>query len=305
MPASGSRGGAAAERMKPGLLFGAQRCSHTLERSSDEPCSFVCGVVVAPSRVWSIQLVSTRGEERNMPAVEVFPRAPIVEAILSLEVNPVDDLFGAVEEFRQAVGKELPVRERIGGPARALNPSGRLQSPTTAYRFASEDGLHVVQISERVFSFHRMRPYQDWDRFSATAKQFWETFAAHFRPERVSDIHLRYLNRIEIPMPLAALPNYLSLYPKVPEGIDTGSSGYLLRVSLSDPSVPALAYVTQRSEYDPVHGMVPVVFDIDVSRVCDFTVADEELWLSIERLRDYKNRLFFESITEETRALFR
>ena len=240
-----------------------------------------------------------------MSAVEVFPRAPIVEAILSLEVNPLDDLFGAVDKFWQAVGQELPVRERIGGPARALNPSGRLQSQSTAYRFASEDGLHVVQVSRAAFAFHRMRPYQDWARFSATAKHFWEVFAAHFRPERVSDIHLRYLNRIEIPMPLGALPDYLSLHPRVPEGIDTGSSGYLMRVSLSDASVPALAYVTQRSEYDPERGMFPVVFDIDVSRVGDFTVDDEELWLSIERLRDYKNRLFFESITERTRDLFR
>jgi uncharacterized protein (TIGR04255 family) len=240
-----------------------------------------------------------------MPAVEVFPRAPIVEAILSLEVNPVDDLFGAVEKFWQAVCEQLPVRERIGGPARALKPSGRLQSESTAYRFASEDGLHVVQISGRGFSFHRMRPYQDWSHFSATAKHFWETFAVHFRPERVSDIHLRYLNRIEIPMPLEYLQNYLVLYPNVPKGIDTGLGGYLMRLSLSDPSVPALAYVTQRSEYDPERGILPIVFDIDVSRGGDLDAHDEALWVSIDSLRDYKNRLFFESITERTRTLFR
>lgn len=240
-----------------------------------------------------------------MPVVEVFPRAPIVEAILSLELDHLDDLLVSAEEFWQAVKKELPIREQIGGPARATHSPGRLESRFTGYRFESEDGLHVVQVSRRAFSFHRMRPYQDWTQFSATARYFWEAFVARLGRGRISNIHLRYLNRIEIPLPFEYLQDYLSLYPKVPKGIDTGSSGFLMRLALADPSVPAFAHVTQRSEHEPEHGVVPIVFDIDVSRVGDFRVDDEALWMSIEALRDYKNRLFFESITEQTRNLFR
>ncbi|HEX2078190.1 MAG TPA: TIGR04255 family protein [Longimicrobium sp.] len=240
-----------------------------------------------------------------MAVVEVFPRAPIVEAILSLELNYLDDLPALADKYWQAIGNELPSRERTGGPAAALRPSGRLQSTSTEYRFGSEDGLHVVQVSRRAFSFHRMRPYQDWAQFSATARHFWEAFVEHFGPERISEIHLRYLNRIEIPLPLDYLQDYLALYPMVPEEIDTGSIGYLMRLSLSDPAVPALAHVTQRFEYDPERRVFPIVFDIDVSRSGDWAVTDRELWQSIEGLRDYKNRLFFESITERTRALFR
>jgi uncharacterized protein (TIGR04255 family) len=44
--------------------------------------------------------------------------------------------------------------------------------------------------------------------------------------------------------------------------------------------------------------------DIDVSRQREVPQHDEEIWALIDRIRDYKNHIFEESITEAAREIF-
>lgn len=229
-----------------------------------------------------------------MAKVETFPNAPIVEAILSIEVSSLTDFVASAESFHQVVRGAMPIREEI----RTLSGVG--------YRFGSNDGLQVVQITRRSCSFHRLQPYTSWEHFSGEARAIWREYVIHFAPEQVLGASLRYLNRINLPTPFRGLHQYVSLVPNLPEGIDAGLSGFLLRLSLTDAAIPALAYVTQRTEYDPAAGVLPLLFDIDVRSVPETSIRDEmDVWRVMEELRDYKNRLFFSSITEAARELFR
>jgi uncharacterized protein (TIGR04255 family) len=92
----------------------------------------------------------------------------------------------------------------------------------------------------------------------------------------------------------------------VAPAIDTGFAGYLLRLALPRPDIPAVGWITQSIE--PVRedsGFVPLVFDVDVVREGSFPLDDDLFWGTLERLREYKNELFFESITAKARDLFR
>lgn len=233
-----------------------------------------------------------------MPNVETFPNAPIVEAILSIEVNYLQDLVTPVEAFSRENCGLLPVREEItSGSVSERGPGG--------YRFSSADGLQVLQITRRSFSFHRLRPYSDWERFAGDAHRLWREYLGHFTPETVRGANLRYLNRIDIPASFANLRDYISLLATLPAGLETSLSGYLLRLSLADESIPAAAYVTQRIQPETTGGVLPLVFDIDVRSELDLGIRDDSLWRVLEQLRDYKNRLFFSSITDAARDLFR
>jgi uncharacterized protein (TIGR04255 family) len=233
-----------------------------------------------------------------MAIVETFPNAPIVEAILSIEVDYLDDFHSRAGAFHEATRHLLPVEEEIESPT----TTGQ---PLLGYRLTSEDGAQVVQLMRRSFSFHRLRPYRDWDQFSAAAQQMWLHYLRHFTPGAVRGINLRYLNRIEIPGPFGDVREYVPLSPNLPEGMDVGLAGYLLRLALVDPEVPAVAYVTQRTEQRSSIGNLPLLFDIDVRSEAEMPAGDDALWRVIGRLRDYKNRLFFSSITEAARELFR
>ena len=47
-----------------------------------------------------------------------------------------------------------------------------------------------------------------------------------------------------------------------------------------------------------------VILDVDVFKLHDFELDDPDLWPTFEQFRDEKNRIFFESITEDTARLF-
>lgn len=101
------------------------------------------------------------------------------------------------------------------------------------------------------------------------------------------------------------MADYLTLCLSVPHTIDTGFSDYLLRLVLMDPVVPARAEITQIVGKDAAPPWT-LTFDIDVtSKDLEFDPNSPQLWEQVGRLRDYKNRLFFSSITEYCREMFR
>jgi uncharacterized protein (TIGR04255 family) len=228
-----------------------------------------------------------------MANIETFPNAPIIEAILSIEVSYLTELATPADSFYQTVRDRLPIREEI-------NSGG-----DGGYRFTSADALQVLQVTRRSFSFHRLRPYTDWVRFSSEAHGIWREYLGHFTPEKVRGASLRYLNRIDIPTPFRDLSEYVSLSLNLPDGIAPGFSEYLVRLSLTDKSIPAVAYVTQRAEHELASGALSLLFDIDVRSEFEIPIRDESVWGLMEDLRDYKNRLFFSSITDAAKELFR
>jgi len=133
----------------------------------------------------------------------------------------------------------------------------------------------------------------------------WREFVNYFGPEYVSRLRVRYINRIEVPHDFTRWEEFLRMYPSVPAPIDTGLSGYLMRLMLHDPSVPATAHITHAVEAELEQPYIPMFVDIDVRREGELATDGTTLWAAIHRMREYKNRLFFESITEEMKELFR
>ena len=50
---------------------------------------------------------------------------------------------------------------------------------------------------------------------------------------------------------------------------------------------------------------IPYIFDVDVFRSTPDGVDAESLWEQLDELREVKNRVFFESLTDEAKELFR
>lgn len=245
--------------------------------------------------------------------VEVFPNAPVTEAILGIEVAFLDDLTIYVERFHSAIKELFPEREAIDAPdagdiqwlgERSNYRTSRKGEPA-GFRLLSADKRQVVQITRRGLTYHRLRPYGDWGHFTEVAVPVWSAFAAIFAPEYIASLRLRYLNRIEVPLPVGDLSDYLTMLPQVPQPVDTGFTAYLMRITLWDPHLKAHADVTQIAQPADDVPLLPVIFDIDVRSNVEITSDERVLWRSVEALREYKNRIFFSSITAATRALFR
>lgn len=176
----------------------------------------------------------------------------------------------------------------------------------TGYLFRSADGKQAVQALRQGFSFSRFQPYQDWDTFSREARDLWGRYAALTKPERVTRIGLRYVNRMDLPLPFNDFKEYLLTVPEIAPGLPQGLSSFFFRVVIPVDQAEAFATITETIvEGEVSKGVVPVILDIDVFRMGTFPIVAEKLWPAFGRLRELKNDLFFKSLTDKAKDLFK
>ncbi|HPE81914.1 MAG TPA: TIGR04255 family protein, partial [Gammaproteobacteria bacterium] len=146
-------------------------------------------------------------------------------------------------------------------------------------------------------------PYQTWEEMVEEAKELWNNTQDIFGGREVVRIATRFINLMRIPLPITNFDDYLTAGPKVPEKLPQGISSFITRIVIQNPEIDAAAFVTQALEStDQLHA--PITLDIDVVKQINSTISEMKIWETMERLRDFKNDVFFESITERTAELF-
>jgi uncharacterized protein (TIGR04255 family) len=227
-----------------------------------------------------------------MVEYEVFPNAPVEEAIITIRVPRIVELTAGLERLHLALSNSYPVAEESGS------------ADNISHRFLSADRQQVVQVTSTMFSFHRLRPYLRWELFVADARSAWTMFDDVFSPELLVDVRLRYINALNLPSG-TEWNEYLAIHPNLPPAVDTGLSSYLMSLNLIDRTVPATAVVTQSSE-PTMAALAKVIYDIETrSLLPAASPYANTVWEILDGLREYKNRLFFEGLTERAKEMFR
>lgn len=169
--------------------------------------------------------------------------------------------------------------------------------------FTSADGRQIVQARLDGFTFNRLRPYKEWESFRDEARALWERYCEIARPEVVSRVALRFINKIEMPLPLRDFKEYILTIPEVAPGLPQGLSGFLMRLVIPDEHSDSIAIITETIE-PPQGDRLPLILDIDVFRERAFAPHEEGIWEAFEHLRTLKNEIFFKSITDRAKGLF-
>jgi uncharacterized protein (TIGR04255 family) len=241
-------------------------------------------------------------------------KAPIVEALVDIQTTFPSALDMSVfENFYRQVADAYPNREQQGfievaiattsqGVPQALNPKTTL----AGLRLSSVDKKHIIQVGGRGFTFSQLAPYRDGDEFRDLAHDLWTVFANLTPSVQVNRLALRCINRIELPLPLHDFDDYFKTFIRLPEGIPQGLAELLMRFVLPHPNLSnAGALVTiQVESIQPEVTYIPVLFDIDVFQMVSFQPDSKEIWENIELLREFRNQIFFESLTEKTLRLY-
>jgi len=241
-----------------------------------------------------------------------FPNAPITEALLDIRVQlPEDVNLAQLATFYDSVKERYPnKRERLswqGGMK--LTPTGDVeviqsQGGPDGYLLTSSDGKQIVQVRLDAFTSNRLRPYDRWETFRDEARDLWELYVKVAQPKQITRTALRYINRIEIPLPMRDFKDYILTVPEIAAELPQGLAKYLMQLVIPVPEIPATAIITEAMEPAAEPTKVPLIFDIDVFSSKVFEVKDGEWWQVFEKLRDLKNNIFFRSITDKTKELF-
>lgn len=139
----------------------------------------------------------------------------------------------------------------------------------------------------------------------AEARRLWDLYRQTVAPTSIERIALRYINRIELPLPFSDFTEFILTAPEIAPGLPQELSHFLMQLHIPSPSRDAMVIITEtieKPEGDP--SILPFILDIDAVSKRRLTADDESLWERFESLHDLKNEIFFHSITDKAKELF-
>lgn len=231
--------------------------------------------------------------------------APVVEAVIDIDCDfpPRFDLsqveLAAIAAFR----------DRYPLFRRKLTHEKSSPSPVLeALKFLQEDERQLVQVRAAGLSFNRLAPYSSLDDYLPEVERSWRSFVDFTSPILVQKVRLRYLNRIVLPAKAGRvdLDQYLKTGPRLPDEDRLTFLSFVHQHNVLEPSTGHLVNIVLTNEASADES-VPIILDIVVS---DPGAVSEpgnwgEILKRVQSLRDLKNRVFRNTLTEQCLKLLR
>lgn len=251
----------------------------------------------------------------NNDKSEHYPNAPLIEALIDIQVSmPATFSVELLSEFAESLKIAFPVKNDLHqfSTMMQLGTDAANQSVTSSqqhvgYRLSDAENRKVIQIREGGFSFSLLKPYSDWNSFSAEAAKYWGDFVSICKPEKVVRCALRYINRIDIPLQTVEIEKYLNIYPKLPDLPDDATftiAGMQMSVLLpQDELGDAVVNLATVDPYSP--DGTSILLDIDIYKLVGINPTSDLVWDLLSNQRSRKNELFENFITDKTRELIK
>ncbi|MBK7863958.1 MAG: TIGR04255 family protein [Archangiaceae bacterium] len=239
---------------------------------------------------------------------------PIVEALIDLQLWPVLDSLDSLLPLSALIQAQFPERRTMHTlQATIKQEKGQPASSTSkheeiGYQFWSSDKRRVVQLRKNGLSFSVLKPYGRWEALEAQAADVFDAVKAVRKFDHVSRVAVRYVNRIELPLPPSGtelrFEDYLRTHPEVSSGLPQTVSEMFMRVVLPRPEAESTVIITEALEApDLARKVLPVLLDIDVFSVGQF--SGDAAWARLERMRPIKNEVFFACLTPKALELLK
>jgi len=249
-----------------------------------------------------------------MPTVEHLKNAPITEAVIDFRVKlPSDFKITEFSSLKDDLRNKYPtVKERQTSESKFGIKEGKpftsfpSKMELRGYQFISSDDKNIAQFRMDGFTFNRLKPYTNWNSVMAEAKSLWALYVEKSNPEFVTRIATRYINHLNIPLPITGLSDYLVSPPKIPHNLDESLlvTSFLNKIVIRNPKTNILVNITQALDKSLDENHVIIILDIDAFVKKSYKVDDEDMWRTFDQLRKMKNEIFFKSITNKTVSLF-
>lgn len=239
-----------------------------------------------------------------------LPRAPITEALVDFRVRlPATFDARAFAGLETRLHGDYPRAEQTHLFEGGIRIAGDQVSQVTTdkglhgYIYRSQDGTQIAQYRMDGFTHNRLRPYTSWKQVLDETWRLWGLYRACASPEAVTRVAVRYINHFEIPAS-ADMGLYLTDPPESPDRTKRPVRHYLKRIVVEDPESRLQAAVTQAIEPSSGPDRRVVLLDIDAFSPGEYPPTGTELETVLNKLHNFKNEIFFGSLTEATVGMF-
>ena len=243
-----------------------------------------------------------------MPPNRQYSNAPITEALIDIQVElPAGTTLSALESAFDRIKERYPTKKKriffegqfSGGEE--LGASAKQKH--MGFAFYSADGKQIIQARLDGFTFSRLKPYGSWTELRDEAKSLWTIYREVAKPIQMTRIAVRYINQIDVPLPLADFKEYFRTVPEVSPDLPQELSTFFMRLEFPQTDFEGILVLTQTMVPPPQPGVASFILDIDVVKADSNLTSDVEAWALLETMRERKNEIFEGCITDKTREL--
>jgi uncharacterized protein (TIGR04255 family) len=239
-----------------------------------------------------------------------YPRAPITEAVMDIRVHPRDGL--SVDELRElskgSASEEFGTVNDQYRVASALVPGNPSTQTTTStkvgfqFRNASADKVIGAQLDG--WSFSKLTPYESWEKFQQQGRELWTAYRAVAQPKQIVRAAVRYINRLDLPLPFDDFKKYLRTVPEVSPDLPQMLSNFFLQLQIPQLDLEATLVINMTAVPPPTETVASIILDLDLFRTTNLPQTEDRIWEYFKQLRIRKNKAFEACITEAMRERF-
>jgi uncharacterized protein (TIGR04255 family) len=237
--------------------------------------------------------------------------APITEAVFEIGAQLQNNFeIKVFKEFHDQIKDRYPESKKIQYLRTGLDFRDKDKpvplapiGGTAGFLFQSIIEKKVAQAKLDGFAFNKLKPYENWEAFYKEGRNLWELYFRIAKPIKIKRISLRYINRIEAPLPIKDFSEFILTNPQIAPGLPQAVSHFFMKLELQNEAIPAIASIIVTMDKQTKPNKLPLILDIDVSRNNDYENM-AEMWSDFEKLRNLKNEIFFKSLTEKAKELF-
>lgn len=242
-----------------------------------------------------------------LPSSKHYSRAPITEALIDIRaVLPDEVTLATLMDVHSSIKTDYPMLQdflMLHGQMVAGASVGATASQTqVGYIFSSSDQKQIFQARLDGFTFSQLAPYDRWETFQKEAQRLWSIYQSVTKPKLINRLALRYINRLDLPLPVGELKDYLRTVPEVSPDLPQGLSGYFMQLQILQEDISAMLILNQALIPATTPEVVSVLLDIELSRGIELPDL-ETTWEILEQLHNRIDQVFEACITDRIREL--
>jgi uncharacterized protein (TIGR04255 family) len=223
----------------------------------------------------------------------IYQRPPIVEAVIDFLLSQkLDD-----ESYEHVVGhlvKEYPNRDK------------KDEGDELVMDLSSPNGRRHILLGQSTVSAHVLAPYPGWESLLDVAREALDALPESVRVAGASSVSVRYMDRIEFPIPEPVFNEYITIMPNRPAGMPKYLSAFTAALLSEEPETGTAASLMITCPPWQENKNPEILCDVRVERrgTSPISLTTEEWLKAANDLHATQRQIFEASITDKTRELF-
>jgi uncharacterized protein (TIGR04255 family) len=245
----------------------------------------------------------------------IYKNAPIKEAIFDIRIKEknlldIDVLRNIPHELKEKY-PTTKTRNRFHGQFTiGQGTESFAKTLPEGFIFSNKENSRLFQFRINGYAYNILKPYSNWEDFSKEAFTIWQLYKSLIGDFQIELIALRFINRIELPMPITSFDEYLTYVPPIPDSLPKILSRFFMQVEIpieqSGTNVILTETIEQIEDFNDNSQKLPFLLDINcLKQIPDGSITESKLVEAFSELRNIKNDIFENCITDKARELFK